>query len=287
MKVRVLTIVGVGLIGGSIGLAAKGRGLADCVRGLGRRPESLAEAKSRGAIDEIHLDPAIALADSDLVVLCTPVDQIADQAIRFAALCRPGAILIDAGSTKGRILEQIDGRLPPGVAFVGSHPLAGSEKKGVAHADAELFAGRWTVVTPTPQTDVAALEKVMAFWTALGSRVRRMSPAEHDEALAVTSHVPHLVASALAGILPESLAPLTATGFRDTTRIAAGDPELWTAIFTHNASAVLSALTTFQSRLEAFRRGLEQRDAAALDRLLAEGKAVRDALGNGIPHAAG
>src|SRR3954452_21020631 len=146
MKASVLTIVGVGLIGGSIGLAARRRGLAGRIRGLGRRPESLHEPVRVGAIDEAHLAPSTALEGADLVVLCTPVDQIPDQVLRFAPLCKPGTIFTDAGSTKGRIVEQIEGRLPEGIAFVGSHPLAGSEKKGPGFADAELFQGRWTVV---------------------------------------------------------------------------------------------------------------------------------------------
>ncbi len=278
MHARILTIVGVGLIGGSIGLAAKRRGLADCVRGLGRRRATLDEAKAVGAIDEIHADPAAALKDADLVVLCTPVDQIAEQALRFAPLCKPGTIITDAGSTKGKILDLIEGRLPEGIEFVGSHPLAGSEKKGAGFADAELFQDRWTVVTPTAKTNQSALQAIVEFWVSLGARVRSMPPHEHDQALAITSHLPHLLAATLTGILPDSLHSLTATGFRDTTRVASGDPELWTAIFIHNREALLHAYEVVHSRMEEFRRALEEKDAAAIDRLLLQAKTIRDSL---------
>ena len=159
MRVRILTIVGVGLIGGSIGLAAKRRGIAACVRGLGRRRATLDEAKTVGAIDEIHAEPASALQDADLVLLCTPGDQIAEQALRFAPLCKPGTIITDAGSTNGQIVDSLEGRMPAGIEFVGSHPLAGSEKKGAVFADADLFQDRWTVVTPTSHTNHTALHE--------------------------------------------------------------------------------------------------------------------------------
>jgi len=276
----VLTIVGVGLIGGSIGLAAKKRGLAGRVRGLGRSEVSLDKALARGQIDDKHLEPQDALRDADFVVVCTPVDQIAGQVVRFAALCKPGAILTDAGSTKATIVADVQRALPGHVHFVGSHPLAGSEKRGPEAAEPELFQNRWTVVTPTPQTDAAALAQVERFWEALGSRVKRLAPDEHDRALALTSHVPHLVAAALAAALPADLHDLAATGFRDTTRIAAGDPGLWTAIFEHNRDAVLAALDKVEGRLVAFRQALVERDRNTLEQLLAQAKKVRDALGN-------
>ncbi|MCS7045157.1 MAG: prephenate dehydrogenase/arogenate dehydrogenase family protein [Gemmataceae bacterium] len=277
----VLTIVGVGLIGGSIGLAVKRRGLARRVRGLGRTPATLDKARSLGAIDEIHLEPAAALRDAELVVFCTPVDQIADQAVRFASLCPPQTIFTDAGSTKALIVERLERDLPaPGPLFVGSHPLAGSEKRGPEFADPDLFQGRCTVVTPTARTAPTALATVQQFWERLGSWVRLMPPREHDRALAVTSHVPHLVAAALATTLPPAWRELTATGFRDTTRIAAGDPGLWTAIFRHNRAAVLAGLEAVAAQLTDFRRALEADDGAALTRLLTQAKEVRDALGS-------
>jgi cyclohexadieny/prephenate dehydrogenase len=278
MQLNVLTIVGVGLIGGSIGLAARQRGVARIVRGVGRQQASLDRARNVGAVDETFVDLAPAVAGAEVVVFCTPVDHIARQVLEAAPSCAPGTILTDAGSTKGRIVREVTGQLGNGVAFVGSHPLAGSEKRGPDFADAELFTGRWTVITPTEATDPRALERVTAFWQALGSRTRVMSPEAHDEALAMTSHLPHLAAAALAGMLPDELRSLTATGFRDTTRIAAGDPQLWTAISAHNHDALAAALMRLEERLAGFRHAIEAGDWAALRDLLARAKEVRDAL---------
>jgi prephenate dehydrogenase len=280
MKINTLTIVGVGLIGGSIGLAAKKRGLAKRVLGVGRNPASLDLARAKGAIDESYLDLVPAVKQADVAVFCTPVDRIAEQVLHAAPACAAGTLLTDAGSTKQTIVAAVEGRLADGVAFVGSHPLAGSEKRGPEHADADLFSNRWTVVTPTAHTDPKAVERTKAFWQALGTRVRLMGPEEHDRALAVTSHLPHLAAAALAGILPAALYELTATGFRDTTRVAAGDPAQWSAIFSHNRQAVLDALGSFSDRLQDFRRALETGDPEAIDRLLAQARKVRDALGS-------
>ncbi len=280
MTLDTLTIVGVGLIGGSIGLAAKRRGLARRVLGAGRQQSSLDEALAVGAIDEGFLDAAAAVHQADLTVFCTPVDRIAEQIIALAPGCKAGALLTDAGSTKSAIVRAVEGRLPRGVAFVGSHPLAGSEKRGPQHADAGLFQDRLTVVTPAPGGDPQAVERTVSFWQALGSRVKRMAPEEHDRALAMTSHLPHLLASALAGILPVELHELTATGFRDTTRVAAGDPVLWTGIFLQNRAAMLDAVGLMQERLLAFETALKTHDRAALDDLLDQGKRTRDALGS-------
>src|SRR5439155_1621133 len=196
MQINTLTIVGVGLIGGSIGLAAKGRGLARRVRGVGRNAASLDKAIAAGAIDEPSQDLPAAARDADVIVFCTPVDRITEQVLAVAASCAPRTLLTDAGSTKGAIVRELDGRLPSHIAFVGSHPLAGSEKRGVEHADARLFEKRLTVVTPTPRTAADAVEHTCAFWQALGSRVRVMDPEEHDRALALTSHVPDLLGAA-------------------------------------------------------------------------------------------
>ena len=280
MLFHTLTIVGVGLIGGSIGLAAKKRGLAGRVIGVGRDPDKLEQARRLGAIDEFKVDLPKAVRDADLVVFCTPVDRIAEQIKQTTGHCKRGATLTDAGSTKARIVEMAEASLPAGLEFVGGHPLAGSEKKGCEHASADLFTDRWTILTPTDKTSDDAIAKVAGFWEALGARVELMSPREHDDALALTSHLPHLVASALAGLLPADYFELAATGFRDTTRIAAGDPDLWTPIFRHNRQAVLSALDQFENRLRQFRQSLTDDDGSKIDQFLAQGKKVRDALGS-------
>jgi prephenate dehydrogenase len=281
MKLHTLTIVGVGLIGGSIGLAARRRQLAGRIIGVGWRRETLDRARELGAIDEGTLELAPAVRQSEVSVFCTPVDRIVEQVLSVGRACPAGTLLTDAGSTKGMIVRALDGSLPPGVAFVGSHPLAGSEKRGPEHADADLFQGRFTIVTRAPKTDPAAIEKTCAFWNALGSRIRLMDADEHDRALALTSHLPHLVAAVLAGMVPPELFELTATGFRDTTRIAAGDPALWRAIFEQNRPALLDALKRFDDRLKDFRAALEASDPAAVERLLTQAKKARDALGNG------
>jgi prephenate dehydrogenase len=277
--IATLAILGVGLIGGSIGLAAKRRGLAERVLGIGRQQSSLDEALAVGAIDEAFLDAAAAVRQANLIVFCTPVDRIVEQIVSLAPLCASGTILTDAGSTKTAIVRGIEDRLPGGVSFIGSHPLAGSEKRGPRFADAQLFENRVTVVTPTPKTEPAALEEITVFWRGLGCRVRVMSPEDHDRALALTSHLPHLLASSLAGILPAELRELAATGFRDTSRVAAGDPALWTGIFLQNQEAVLESLRLLQERLHDFEKAIRAADRQSLDDLLAHAKRNRDALG--------
>src|SRR5437867_991464 len=278
MRIQTLTIVGVGLIGGSIGLGAKQRGLAERVLGVGRRQASLQQALDRGALDEGFLDLREAVRQADVAVFCTPVDFLAEQILVAAPECKPGTLLTDAGSTKAALVRTLDGRMPAGVSFVGSHPLAGSEKRGPEHADANLFDGRLTVITPTAGTNGAALDRVSAFWRSLGSEVLVMDAEEHDRALALTSHVPHLAAAALAAFLTHELIPLTASGFRDTTRIASGDPALWTGISLQNRQAVLAGLDRLGVNLDHFRRALESSDRVALGRLLAQSKSMRDAI---------
>ena len=273
-----ITVVGVGLIGGSVGLAAKARGVAGRVVGVGRDAGTLARAVELGAIDSFTTDLAEGVSDADLVVVCTPVDTIAEMILRAAPHLRPGAIVTDGGSTKGNIVAAVEGKLPRGVEYVPAHPLAGAEKNGVEHARADLFEGRGTILTPAAAAD--AVERVTAFWRGLGSRVVTLTPEAHDAALAKTSHLPHAVASALAGATPIDLLPLSAGGFRDVTRIAAGDPHLWGAIFEANRDCVLAALAVFTDRLSEFRKLLEAGDRAGLARWLTEGKQVRDALGS-------
>lgn len=261
-------------------MALKKRGLAHTVRGVGRRQASLDRARAAGAIDEALLDGIAAVRGAELVVLCTPVDGIVEQVLALAPSCSSGTLITDAGSTKGIIVAALEEKMPAGVAFVGSHPLAGSEKHGPEHADAGLFEGRCVVVTRTPRTDASALAKVSRLWQAVGAHVTVMAPADHDRALALTSHLPHLLAASLAGILPEPFYNLTATGFRDSTRIAAGEPTLWRAIFAQNGPAILAALKPFRERLGQFEAALANQDWSAVEALLAQAKKVRDALGN-------
>jgi prephenate dehydrogenase len=277
-RIDKLTVVGVGLIGGSVALAARRRGVAARVTGVDRQSGASERALQRGLIDEAAADLPSGVAGADVVVFCTPVDHIAAGALAAAPHCRPGALLTDAGSTKAAILRELDGRLPPGVSFVGAHPLAGSEKQGTEHARADLFEGQLVVLTPSSPPDDTALSRARGFWEGLGSRVEVMGAEEHDRALALTSHLPHLVAAALAGVVPVELLGLTASGFRDTTRLASGGPALWAAIFLSNRAAVLTALERLDDQLERFRQVLAADDREQLEALLREGKQVRDGL---------
>jgi len=280
MLIETLTIIGVGLIGGSVGLAARHRGLARRIVGVGRNRETLLQAERLGAIDTGTTELAEAIREATLVVVCTPVQSIADIVIEVSQYAPRSALITDAGSTKAVLIKEIERRSSPGIRFVGSHPLAGSAKQGPEHASARLFENRLTVVTPTQATNSECLAAVCEFWKALGSHVRIMTPSDHDAALGWTSHLPHLLAAALAGSLPVGLRDFAATGFRDTTRIAAGDPGLWAGIFRHNRDGVLAALDLFERELEQYRRALVECDEAALIDLLAKAKRGRDALGN-------
>jgi prephenate dehydrogenase len=277
-----IAIVGVGLIGGSLAAAIKRRNLARTVIGVGRDSTRLAQARTCGLIDEGTIDPAIAAGVADLLVFCTPVDRIVSGIRAAATACRPGTLITDAGSVKGVICRELATGLPAGVEFVGSHPLAGSEKQGFDHADAELFANRVCVLTPTEATPRPAVDRIRRFWEGLGSSVLEISPEAHDRALAETSHLPHLVAAALAAVLAPENARLAASGFRDTTRIAGGDPELWAAILLANADPVLAGLQKYEESLTAFRRAVAERDSQRLKELLAQARARREALGPGL-----
>ncbi len=281
MRVDRLCVLGVGLIGGSVGLAAKQFGVAKHVVGVGRDERNLARAMQLGAIDSFTQSTAEAAANSDFIVVCTPVDRVATDVLEVAKHAPASALITDVGSTKGNILTALSGQLlSSGARFIGSHPLAGSEKRGAANSRGDLFNDKLVIVTPEPNTDPEATAFIELFWAKLGARTLRMTPDAHDKALAITSHVPHAVASAMAGITPEGLLMLTAGGFRDTTRIAGGDAELWAAIFEANRTAVLDGLTTFQERFAALKKMLLMYDHAGLVKWLAEGKRVRDALGS-------
>ncbi len=265
-------------MGGSIALAARRRGVAGRLIGTDRDPLVLDRALRDGLLDEVFSHPSPAVADAELVVVCTPVDRIVEQVLCAAEHARSGCLLTDVGSTKASILRQLHGRLPAGIEFIGSHPLAGSEKHSLAHASAHLLDGRLVIVTPEPSSTDNALSRIRDFWTALGARVRLMDADEHDRALALTSHLPHLLSSALSGILSPELHELTATGFRDMTRLAAGQPDLWSPIFRSNQAHLLAALDRLEEQLRHFRQALHQGDWTALEALLQQGKKIRDDL---------
>lgn len=275
-----VAIVGVGLIGGSIGLALQQRGLARRVVGIGRRASSLKKARQYGTVTHTTQRLDRGVADADLVIVCTPVGQIVEHVCQAAQSCPANCLLTDAGSTKGGLVQELDRRLGSGPQFVGSHPMAGSEKTGPENARADLFDGQVAVITPTAKTDPRAAERVEHFWMSLGARVIRMAPQLHDEAVAMTSHATHVMASALAAATDEASLALAASGWRDTTRVASGDPQLWQQILLANRQQVVKSLKTIERTLAAFRNALTREDAAGLVELLDRGKKTRDSLGS-------
>jgi prephenate dehydrogenase len=275
-----VAIVGVGLIGGSIGMTLRQRGLADRVIGIGRRQPSLRTARRVGAVTNTTVEMAKGVADAELIVVCTPVGRIAEDVRQAAQFCPEGTLITDAGSTKRAIVEALDSGLPRGCRFLGSHPLAGSEKAGAINARADLFEGRVAILTPTKNTRAEDFDTLESFWSSLGSVVVQMPPEDHDRALAVTSHLPHMAAAALAAIQPECWFRLTGTGLLDTTRIAASDPELWGQILLFNRENVLAALAQYEAQLAAMRTALQQGDRDAMDTFLVQAKKNRDAMGS-------
>jgi prephenate dehydrogenase len=275
-----VAIVGVGLIGGSIGLALRKRNMAERVMGIGRRQESLRIARRVGAVTNTCVDLAKGVAGADLVVVCTPVGRIVDDVRAVAQAVRPGTLITDAGSTKRTIVEALDDGLAGGCRFLGSHPLAGGEKAGPGHADADLFEGRVTILTPTKNTRAEDFDLLEEFWSGLGSMVIQMPADEHDRVLAITSHLPHAAAAMLASLVPENCFRFTGAGLLDTTRIAAGDPDLWQQIFLQNRENLLAALGQYELKLQAFIEALRAGEAVQLRELLAGAKVKRDALGS-------
>ncbi|MCS6858965.1 MAG: prephenate dehydrogenase/arogenate dehydrogenase family protein [Abditibacteriales bacterium] len=275
-----VAVIGIGLIGGSYGLALKARGLARCVIGVARRETTRHIARSVGAADETTDDAREAVREADLVILCTPVGSIADMAQHIAPTLQRDCVVTDAGSTKVGIVRDCEAIL--GRRFVGGHPMAGSHETGPQWARADLFVGATYVLTPTPQTDPAALETVRTLAEKLGARPLLLDALTHDELVAFTSHLPHVVAFALANAVAAKqkenphAAQLAASGFRDMTRLAASDPQLWTDICLANRDAVLTAIAEFERQLRALKSALVDEDAtgftAAL-RAAVEGRA--------------
>lgn len=275
-----VVIIGVGLLGGSVALAMKQRGLAKCIAGTGRNMQRLHLAKSAGLIDEAYTEIEPATLDADLVIACTPVQNIAQDILASTRWAKPSTLFTDVGSTKGAIISELSGKISRG-HFVGSHPLAGSEKSGFENARPDLFENRLTIITPTENTPPIAIEATKALWNSLGADVREMSPPQHDAVLAVTSHLPHLIAAALAANTPRDHLDFVAAGWRDCTRIAAGDIQLWYQILRENRSPVLQALENFGKVLQGWRAALENDQPEQILSLLELGKQIRDqAVGN-------
>ncbi|MCC9599389.1 prephenate dehydrogenase/arogenate dehydrogenase family protein [Stieleria sp. JC731] len=254
-----VTVVGVGLLGGSVGKSLRRSGVH--VTGYSRREEACQAAMQAGAVDVGTTDMADACTDSDVVVICSPVDKIAPLAEQASEVVPDGALITDVGSTKALIVDEVN-RYPLSVRsrFVAAHPIAGSEKTGVENSSADLFDGKSIIITPTETTEPALLDRARAFWSQTGGDIVLMSPADHDQRLAAISHLPHLVSSLLASFPDEESLPLVGSGWKDMTRVAAGDPTMWTAICNHNREAIVSQLDRFVVELQKLRSHLASED---------------------------
>jgi prephenate dehydrogenase len=278
-----VAVIGLGLLGGSVAGAARARGVARRVVGVSRGRETAAAALAAGCADEATHELAAGVAGADLVVLCTPVFAMAETLRRAAPQLAESALVTDVGSVKGPLVETLPGLLPPGVHYVGAHPMAGSHETGLRHARPDLFEGAVCVLTPTAATPGPALARMRGFWAALGARVVERDPAEHDAEVAWVSHLPHALAFAYAESLataPGAAFALAAGGFRDFTRIAGSDPELWADILVTNRKALAGPLAAAARSVHRLAEALEAGDLESVHRLLA---AARESLARANP----
>ena len=283
-RVNRIVIAGVGLMGGSIGLALKRAHFKGKITGLGRRWSSLKNAIDAGAVDSATLEYEEALNDADVLLICTPVNIIPEIVGKAIEHARPGCVISDVGSTKGHLVAQVEKLIPEHLHFVGTHPMAGSHETGVGAAKADLFDGSACILTPTESTDPEAVDLVSELWRTTGARVEIMSPEDHDFLIAAASHLPHAVACALVQVVDAvenargKALNFTATGFADTTRIASGDPDVWKGIFLHNADMISSMLNRFEKEIAEIRKALDSRDADRLADKLERAKQIRDSI---------
>jgi prephenate dehydrogenase len=277
-----ITIIGVGLLGGSLGMTLRGRRLARQVVGLVRRAASVAESKQAQAVDVATLDVKAAVANADLIVLCTPLGQMRSLVRQMLPAVKRGAIVTDVGSVKTSVVKELEPLVAKaGAHFVGSHPMAGAEKTGVSAARPDLFADAVCVVTPTRKTNKAAWHRVERFWRSVGGRVLTLSPETHDKLVSRSSHLPHIIAATLATsvlnpALPKHQGSVCANGFRDTTRIASGSPEMWRDIAISNRRNLTKALKSYAAQLQKVQKLIDRGDAAAVTKFLETAKKRRD-----------
>jgi cyclohexadieny/prephenate dehydrogenase len=277
-----LALIGFGLIGGSIARAAKAQGLVSEIVTTARSEKTRARVKELGVVDAVVETNVEAVKGADLVILCIPVGACGPVAAEVAAHLAPGAIISDVGSVKGAVVREMAPHLPANIHFVPAHPVAGTEHSGPDSGFAELFINRWCILTPPVGTEASATEKLRAFWAAMGAKVEVMTPDHHDLVLAITSHLPHLIAYTIVGTADE-LAQVTSSevikfsagGFRDFTRIAASDPTMWRDVFLANKEAVLEMLGTFNEDLSKLTRAIRRGDGEALFDHFARTRAIR------------
>ena len=280
-----LALIGIGLIGGSIARDARKRGLAKHIVAATRSAETAAKANELKLTDHCGTDLAAAVKDADLVIVCTPVGACGAATKTIAPALKPGCIVSDVGSVKQAVIADMQPHIPAGVHFVPAHPVAGTEYSGPEAAILDLFQGRGCILTPLPGVDTAAADKLEAFWKALGSDVNRMDPAHHDRILAITSHLPHLIAYTIVGTaddlgghLNSEVLKYAAGGFRDFTRIAASDPTMWRDVFLNNKEAVLEVLQRFQEDLFYLQRAIRWGEGDKLFELFTRTRDIRRAL---------
>lgn len=281
MTIRRVAIIGLGLLGGSIGLAVQARRLSVATTGWGSDPAVRGRAAERGLVGAVRDTAEAAVADADLVILCVPVGAMGDAARAIAPGLAPGAIISDVGSSKAAVAAALADALP-GACIIPAHPVAGTEQSGPDAGFATLFAGRWCIITPPDGVDPTALDALSNFWTQLGSKVELMDAAHHDLVLAVTSHIPHLIAYTIVGtasdledVTQSEVIKYSAGGFRDFTRIAASDPVMWRDVFLTNRQAVLEMLGRFSEDLTAMQRAIRSGDGEALFDLFTRTRAIR------------
>jgi cyclohexadieny/prephenate dehydrogenase len=277
-----VALIGFGLIGGSIARAARAQGLAGEIVTTARSAKTRARVVELGIVDAVVETNVEAARDADLVILCIPVGACGEVAKEIAPVLKPGAIVSDVGSVKGAVVRDMAPYLPAGVHFVPAHPVAGTEHSGPDSGFAELFINRWCILTPPEGVDPDAIERLRGFWAAIGAKVEIMTPDHHDLVLAITSHLPHLIAYTIVGTADE-LAQVTSSevmkfsagGFRDFTRIAASDPIMWRDVFLANKEAVLEMLGTFNEDLSKLTRAIRRGDGEALFEHFTRTRAIR------------
>ena len=281
-----IAFIGIGHIGSSVARIARERSdMAGEIVANARTQKTLDRVMELGIADSVETDPARAVEGADLVMLCAPVGAYAALAAAIAPHLAPGAIVTDVGSVKQSVIRDVGPLLPEGVHFVPAHPLAGTEYSGPDSGFTTLFQGRWVLLTPTPGTDEAAVEKVAELWRRCGAMIERMEPAHHDRALAITSHLPHLIAFTICGTADdladesrEEVLKFAASGFRDFTRIAASDPTMWRDIFLNNREALLEMLARFTEDAQAMARAVRWGDSAYIEDRIGRGRKIRRGL---------
>ncbi|WP_088344987.1 MULTISPECIES: prephenate/arogenate dehydrogenase family protein [Rhodomicrobium] len=280
-----VALIGLGLIGSSISHAIRRGGLAKRITGAARSEETRKIAERIKLCDAVYADPAEAVAGADLVIICTPVGAFGPVAEAIRPALKPGAIISDAGSVKTAAVRDIGPHIPEGVHFIPGHPIAGTEHSGPESGFAELFDGRWCILTPLPGAEPEPVARLKRFWEACGASVEIMTAEHHDLVLAITSHVPHLIAYNIVGtasdlekVTEKEVVKFSASGFRDFTRIAASDPTMWRDIFLNNKEAVLEMLGRFNEDLAALQRAIRWGDGDALFDLFTKTRAIRRAI---------